>query len=204
MGINIGAFSATLLCGWLGEVYGWSWGFGVAGVGMLLGLIVFQWGQSTLLGHGEPEYPERLTQGLGIPGMNIERAIYAGSFLMVAVVWQLVQLVDTVGTILDVLSLTVLAGLAWFLLFRCTKVERERMFVLILLTLSTVVFWALFEQGAGSMTLYATALRTNAVWHDPTAAQFGAANSFFIFSLAPLLPCSGFASGGEAGNPARR
>ena len=46
MGINIGAFSATLLCGWLGEVYGWSWGFGAAGIGMLLGLIVFQWGQT--------------------------------------------------------------------------------------------------------------------------------------------------------------
>ena len=58
------------------------------------------------------------------------------------------------------LSLTVLAGLGWFLLFRCTKVERERMFVLILLTLSTVVFWALFEQGAGSMTLTQTASRT--------------------------------------------
>ena len=56
---------------------------------MLLGLIVFQWGQSTLMGHGEPEHPERLTQGVGIPGLNIERAIYAGSFLMVAVVWQL-------------------------------------------------------------------------------------------------------------------
>ncbi|GIS02219.1 MAG: hypothetical protein CM15mP103_07700 [Gammaproteobacteria bacterium] len=77
--------------------------------------------------------------------------------------------------------------------------------MLILLTLSTVVFWALFEQGAGSMTLYADRVTDkNAVWHNPHAAQFGAANSFFIFSLAPLLPCSGFASGGEAGNPARR
>ncbi len=45
MGINIGAFAATLLCGWLGEVYGWAWGFGAAGIGMLIGLIFFQWGQ---------------------------------------------------------------------------------------------------------------------------------------------------------------
>ena len=188
MGINIGAFSATLLCGWLGEVYGWSWGFGAAGIGMLLGLIVFQRGQKTLMGHGEPEHPERLTQGVGIPGLTIERAIYAGSFLMVAVVWQLVQLTDTVGTLLDILSLTVLAGLGWFLLFRCSKVERERMFVLILLTLSTVVFWALFEQGAGSMTLYADRVTDKTLFGMTlTAAQFGAANSFFIFSLAPLF-----------------
>ena len=188
MGINIGAFSATLLCGWLGEVYGWSWGFGAAGIGMLLGLIVFQWGQKTLMGHGEPEHPERLTQGVGIPGLTVERAIYAGSLLMVAAVWQLVQLTDTVGTLLDVMSLMVLAGLGWFLLFRCSKVERERMFVLILLTLSTVVFWALFEQGAGSMTLYADRVTDKTLFGITlTAAQFGAANSFFIFSLAPLF-----------------
>jgi len=55
------------------------------------------------------------------------------------VVWQLVQLTETVGTLLDVLSLAVLAGLGLVSDFRCNKVERERMFVLIMLTLSTVI-----------------------------------------------------------------
>ena len=41
MGINIGAFTATLLCGYLGEEIGWAYGFGAAGIGMLLGLIIF-------------------------------------------------------------------------------------------------------------------------------------------------------------------
>ena len=188
MGINIGAFTATLLCGWLGEVYGWSWGFGAAGIGMLLGLIVFQTGQSALMGHGNPQNPKLLNQPVGIPGLTIERAIYVASLVMVIVVWQLVQLTHTVGTLLDLLSVTVLTGLAWFLIFRCTKVERERMFVLILLTLSTVVFWALFEQGAGSMTLYADRVTDKTLFGISfTASQFGAANSFFIFSLAPLF-----------------
>ncbi|MDG2037747.1 MAG: peptide MFS transporter [Luminiphilus sp.] len=188
MGINIGAFSATLLCGWLGEVYGWSWGFGAAGIGMLLGLIVFQWGQQYLMGHGEPAEPEQLKHSVGLPGLTVERSIYLGSLLMVAVVWQLVQLTATVGTLLDVLSLTVLAGLGWFLVFRCSKVERERMFVLIMLTLSTVIFWALFEQGAGSMTLYADRVTDKTLFGvSLTEAKFGAANSFFIFSLAPLF-----------------
>jgi POT family proton-dependent oligopeptide transporter len=97
MGINIGAFTATLLCGWLGEVYGWSWGFGAAGIGMLFGLVFFQWGQKFLAGHGEPTEPARLKQNLGLPGLTIEGAIYLGSFIMVAIVWQLVQLTDTVG-----------------------------------------------------------------------------------------------------------
>ena len=62
------------------------------------------------------------------------------------------------------------------------------MFVLILLTLSTVIFWALFEQGAGSMTLYADRVTDKTLFGMTfTAAQFGAANAFFIFSLAPLF-----------------
>ena len=86
MGINVGAFTATLLCGWLGEVYGWSWGFGAAGIGMLLGLILFQWGQKYLMGHGEPADPDQLSRPTGLPGLTIERAIYLGSGLMVAIV----------------------------------------------------------------------------------------------------------------------
>ncbi|MDA8554671.1 oligopeptide:H+ symporter, partial [Luminiphilus sp.] len=188
MGINIGAFAATLLCGWLGEVYGWSWGFGAAGIGMLFGLVFFQWGQKFLAGHGEPTEPARLKQNLGLPGLTIEGAIYLGSFIMVAIVWQLVQLTDTVGALLDGISLAVLAGLAWFLITRCDKVERERMFVLIVLTLSTVVFWALFEQAAGSMTLYADRATDKMLFGvSLTAAQFGAANAFFIFTLAPFF-----------------
>ena len=188
MGINIGAFTATLLCGWLGEVYGWSWGFGAAGIGMLLGLVLFQWGHPFLLGHGEPAAPEQLKRSIGLPGFTIERAIYLGSLGLVLIVWQLVQLTDTVGTLLDTLSLLVLAGLAWFLVFRCDQVERHRMFVLIVLTLSTVVFWALFEQAAGSMTLYTDRVTDKALFGiELTAAQFGAANAFFIFTLAPVF-----------------
>ena len=46
MGINIGAASASIVCGYLGQTYGWAYGFGAAGVGMLFGLIVFIWGQN--------------------------------------------------------------------------------------------------------------------------------------------------------------
>jgi POT family proton-dependent oligopeptide transporter len=41
VGINIGGFLAPLICGTLGELYGWHWGFGAAGVGMLLGLVIY-------------------------------------------------------------------------------------------------------------------------------------------------------------------
>ena len=51
MGINVGAASAALLCGWLASAYGWSYGFGAAGIGMLIGLVIFSLGQGWLQGH---------------------------------------------------------------------------------------------------------------------------------------------------------
>ena len=57
MGINLGAFVATLLCAYLGETYGWKYGFGVAGLGMLVGLITFTWGGRFILEHGIPSNP---------------------------------------------------------------------------------------------------------------------------------------------------
>jgi len=61
MGINIGAFSSSLLCGWLGQTYGWKYGFGLAGIGMLLGLAVFLRGQQHLQGKAEPPTTAQLT-----------------------------------------------------------------------------------------------------------------------------------------------
>ena len=49
-GVNLGAFWSAILCGWLGATYGWGWGFGLAGVGMLLGFIVFVLGKPLLQG----------------------------------------------------------------------------------------------------------------------------------------------------------
>jgi len=86
------------------------------------------------------------------------------------------------------LSIAVLAGLGWFVTVRCDAVERSRMLVLIILTISTVVFWALFEQGAASMTLYADRVMDRQVLGlTLTASQFGSLNALFIFLFAPLF-----------------
>jgi POT family proton-dependent oligopeptide transporter len=82
----------------------------------------------------------------------------------------------------------VLGGLAWFITTRCNPVERSRMIVLIVLTISTVVFWALFEQSAASMTLFADRVMDRKVFGlSLNASQFGALNSMFIFMCAPLF-----------------
>jgi len=185
MGINIGAFSAALLCGYLGETLGWAYGFGAAGIGMLIGLVTFTLGQKYLLGHAEPHDPALLkTPGLG--PVNKEWTIYLGGVSAVALVWQMLQFHAVVEATLNLLALAVLLGLAWFLTARCTRVERDRMLVLIALTMSTVVFWALFEQSAASMTLFADrVVDRHLLGVEFTAAQFGSLNALFIFLLAP-------------------
>ena len=187
MGINLGSFAAALLCGYLGERFGWAYGFGAAGIGMLVGLVTFVRGQRHLHGHAEPRNPELLKES-GLGPLSKEWTIYLGAVVGVFAVWQMLQFHAVVEATLNTLALAVLLGLAWFLTQRCNKVERERMFVLIVLTMSTVVFWALFEQSAASMTLFADrVLNRNLLGMELTAAQFGSMNAFFIFTLAPFF-----------------
>ena len=135
MGINIGAFTATILCGYLGETYGWRYGFGAAGIGMVIGLITFIRGQPLLLGIAEPKDNEMLKQK-SILGLSIEATIYLLSLTGIAIIWQMLQWHAAVGLLLNGLAIIVLLGLGWFIIFRCEPVERSRMVVLITLTLS--------------------------------------------------------------------
>ncbi len=187
MGINLGAFTATLLCGYLGETFGWRYGFGVAGIGMLVGLVTFLAGQRHLHGQAEPRDPALLKQ-ISPLGINKELTIYLCGLLAVGAAWQMLQFHGAVGNLLNIMAVAVLVGLGWFITMKCNQLERSRMIVLMVLTMSTVVFWALFEQSAASMTLFADrVMDRNILGFKLTAAQFGAMNAFFIFLFAPLF-----------------
>ncbi len=184
MGINIGAFAATLLCGYLGETLGWAYGFGAAGIGMLLGLVTFVTGQKHLHGHAEPQDPALLKQKSAL-GLNREWTIYLGAAVGVAVIWQMLQVHAVVGLTLNLVSIAVLLGLAWFITTQCNPIERQRMIALIVLTLSTVVFWALFEQAAGSMTLFADRVMDRQIFGlQLTAAQYGSIDKIIIVLIS--------------------
>ncbi|KRA80320.1 peptide MFS transporter [Altererythrobacter sp. Root672] len=100
MGINLGAALGSLMCGYLGETFGWSYGFGAAGVGMLLGLVVFVWGKPLLLGRGEAPDPARLASTVG--GIKLEWLLYLTGLIAVVVCWWLVQNQAVVGTLLGI------------------------------------------------------------------------------------------------------
>lgn len=183
MGINLGSFLATLICGWLGETYGWGYGFGAAGIGMLLGLVTFTWGQKFLHGHAEPENPEILKEK-SVIGLNKEYTIYLLSTISVAVIWFLVQSNAIVHNALNIMAIGVLVWLVWFLYTQCNAVERGRMTVLASLTIFTVVFWALFEQSAASMTLYADRVVDRVILDQMFTA--GSTTGFYILGLVLL------------------
>ncbi len=178
MGINLGSFIATLLCGWLGETYGWSYGFGAAGVGMLLGLITFVLGKKTLQGKGEstnPEFLEKKTIGI-----KNEWLVYGASVLSTTVIWQMVQSHSVVQNLLIVAGAASFLYIVWYALTRLGKVARA----LTILIIFTVIFWALFEQAYTSMNLFADRILDRG---DIQASAFLSLNALFIIILAPVF-----------------
>jgi POT family proton-dependent oligopeptide transporter len=154
-GVNLGAFWASVLCAVLGQSFGWWAGFGLAGVGMALGLVVFVIGKPLLQGKGESPNPELLTKPLFGP-INRERLIYLCGLLGVGGVWLLVPHKDIVGTALKLSSAASALFILWILVFLCkTWVERQRMMLAVILVLGAVVFFTLFEQAGTSLNLFA-------------------------------------------------
>ncbi len=174
-GINIGALFSSLICGYIGETFGWRYGFGAAGFGMLLGLTVFLTGQKYLHGHAEPKRPELLKQKVLGP-LNREWAIYLGSLVGVGVIWQLMQNTWTVSGAMHIMSAVLVAWFVWFVSVKCTRVERQQMISLVILILMVLVFFTLYEQTYGSWVAFTDRLLTK--------DMFGAVS----FSAEPVLP----------------
>ena len=144
MGVNAGAAFGTILVGYLGETIGWSWGFGLAGIGMVLGLVIFLIGRSALEGRGEPPAP--LARGL-------EWRIYGVGLVAVALAWGLIQFQGVIGNLL-IVSGVVMLGFTLYQAFKLPKEPRERIFAILFLIAVNPIFWGLFEQAGGSLNLY--------------------------------------------------
>jgi POT family proton-dependent oligopeptide transporter len=195
MGINIGAAVAPLLTGWLAYEYGWSWGFGVAGVGMLAGLLGFLKGQKHLHGHAEPPDPELLKRPI-FAGINVEWLIYSSSFLLVLAAWFLLQNQAMVGQLLALMGMAVSATIIWYAFFKCAAVDRDRMIVISVLILFTVGFWAFYEQMGSSLALFADRMVDRVVFgYEIPAASLLSLPAIFVILLAPLYSMMWYALG---------
>ena len=185
MGINIGAFTATLLCGYLGEEIGWAYGFGAAGIGMLLGLFIFLWGQKYLEGLAEPPSNKYMTK---VNGISFENWAYISGVVMVLVTWFLVQNSQLVGQLLGGFGVIFIGAWLLYALLKCAPEERDRLIVVGILILFSLIFWALFEQAGSSLNIMTDRGVDRVIfgWEVP-ASMFQSLNAGFIFTIAPLF-----------------
>ena len=187
MGINLGAFGGALLAGWLGQNYGWGYGFGLAGIGMLGGLYIFLKGQPLLRGHAEPPDAARLTAPV-FAGLSQEKLIWAGTLVGVIVIWQLIQYQELIGSLLNGFGGLAILIILIYSFTQCTPKERDRMIVATVLILTSIMFWALFEQTGSSLNLLADRSVDRVVLGlEIPASMFQSVNALFIFLLAPLF-----------------
>lgn len=181
MGINLGAFLATILCGWLGQTYGWKYGFGLAGIGMLFGLVQYLMGQKWLQGKADP--PKPISKGF-------EAVFWIGGLIAVFPAWMLVQQTDLMEASLPVLVPALFLGVLGYAIFAFKGEERGKMIAALLLIMFSVIFWMLFEQAGSSLSLFAE--RSTDLTVIPgvvmNAAQTQSFNAGYIVLLA--LPFS--------------
>ena len=184
VGINLGAVLATLLCSWLGIQYGWAYGFGLAGIGMLLGLMTFIFGESWLEGRGAPPEPERLTRR-SVLGLPFEAIFWIGGLIAVLPVWMLMQRHELIAKALPVLAGTIFAAVVGYTVIKLKGAERLRMLVAQVLIFFSVLFWALFEQAGSSLTLFADQSTRMPGWLNVGQTQFF--NPGIIVVLGPVM-----------------
>ena len=175
MGVNAGAFLGIMLCGWVGEKQGWSFGFGLAGIFMFLGMIQFYYAQQLFGEIGDK--PKNKINNKKIVSKSLEKLnpflpvdyililIFICSALIFIINDPLSKIggIDTfnftVGGIGDSLFFALIALVSFIVLLivripRYTVIVRDRMIAFTIFSFFTVFFWAAFEQGAGSLPIY--------------------------------------------------
>ena len=189
MGINIGAFLAPLACGYLGmsENWGWHYGFGAAGIGMLVGLIFFWRGIKDGVfnnnGNQPDEYKEKKMYGL-----RTDYFFYLVAILLVPISAFLVRYnaFEVIGelhlhsSILIALLVIILAIIGKNMI-SLSKIENLRLITVLVLTLFITVFWSFFELAGTAITLFAER-NVNLVLLN--ASQTNAINPGYIMFLA--------------------
>lgn len=180
MGINIGGAVAPLLCAWVAELYGWHYGFVLAGIGMLAGLFYFYRGINKNVFGDKGLVPDQAVYDAPVWGMNKGRLITLAAFLSVPLVAALVYFYEYEHYLVWLVSFGIIIMLVY--IYRSVEeLYKGRLLVVAYITILMSFFWAIFEQAGSSLTLFAD---RNINLIGMNAAQTNSINSGFIILLA--------------------
>jgi len=215
MGINIGSFLGQIVTGFLGEKYGWHFGFGAAGVGMLIGLATFSlMAKKTLgsLGLETTKHPDPVVQAR--QQRTIKLVLGAGlSILIVVIVLAALGILQLNPQVIGGYMTYVLVGVAvvyfgyLFIAGGLTTDEKKRVSVIFILFVFAAIFWSAFEQAPTSLNLFARDFTDRMVGSfEIPSTWFQSVNSMFIFLCAPFFAALWIKmakSGHELSSPAK-
>jgi proton-dependent oligopeptide transporter, POT family len=210
MGINTGAFLAPLACGWLAQSQefkgilssvgvapetSWHWGFGMAAIGMFLGLVQYLSGWKHLGNAGlEPVRPENeaaRVQQKRVLQIGIATVAGLAALLGLLSVTGVLRIkAEALGNAFGVILLliTVIFFLWMFTVAKWTPAERKRLVVVLVLFLGAAVFWSVFEQQGSTLNLFAERNTDTTVFgYRFPASWFQSLNALFIITLAPVF-----------------
>lgn len=211
MGVNAGAFLGILLCGWVGENVGWSYGFGLAGIFMLLGMLQFYYAQALFGDIGRKPTKEDLEDNMMIADdQGVNRQVKLNHFQIIDYVLIAIFTVSAFIFIIndplskiggidslnfaiagmeDSLFFALVAAISFIVLLlvrlpRYERIERDRLIAFGIFCIFTVFFWAAFEQAAGSLPIY-TRDFTDRILEGGAATVFRVIN--FSVTVIPLM-----------------
>jgi POT family proton-dependent oligopeptide transporter len=207
MGVNSGAFLGMLLCGYIGESpeWGWSWGFGLAGIFMFIGMLQFYFTQGIFgdiglkpLKNQVEEVSDNLEESTRNPFSTFDLIIVA-LISVIGLAWIINDPVSKITSFnlfsfqvgsLDGSNFMIIIALVLFLFIlvkriaQYTPVLRDKMIAVIVLAFITIFFWASFEQAGGSMTIFAKDY-TQRVLTGDSKIIFNIVNT--LITVIPLL-----------------
>lgn len=194
IGINMGSLLATTIIGFVVEWYGWHAGFGLAGIAMVFGLLVYVWGLKFLKDVGEKPIKSENSDEPSVLDLfkrlftHQKQLIYT---LLIGAVfagfWFYFKM--NIGYALLFLFITAISGMLIMIYKDLTSnIDRDRFIVLLLSFIMVIIFWGAFEQAGGLMNLY-TDTKTDRVllgYEIPTE-MFQSLNAGFIILLATSI-----------------
>lgn len=177
MGVNLGAAIGGLICGYIGQKINWHYGFGLAGIFMVIGLITFMFGQKSL---GEIGLTPKESSGVET-AMSKQLTVLVASLVIIPIFIFLFNNYTLMGKIM--FPVCIAATIAMIIIaFQQDKEAKNKMLAAIILVAFSVLFWAFYEQGGGSLNLYTE--RNVNTFGMPAAAINNFINPFYIILLS--------------------